>query len=361
MSTDTLEAPAAETAAPETQAATKPAPGAEVAVRTVPANMALGAKMKYAQMLAESGLLPKDYRGKPANVLYAVEYGQMLGLQPMAAITGIHIIEGKPSASAGLISALVRRAGHKLRVTGDAKSATCTIVRADDPDYQFTVTFTIVDAATAGLTGKDVWKKYAASMLKARAVSQCARDACEEALFGLHYTPEELGAPVDGDGNILMGEVVTDADPWLEPPVETDQPWLAGMLQKAAGFADAEAGRHLWRETTAKTGERQCTAADAKQVTDLIMARIEDLKAAETAGAAHAEAEVVDAELVDEPVLSPEDDWTVAIGDILGAEDGAAAKASLKLQLKNGSITVAYHDQVLAAIDARLAGLGVTA
>ena len=58
-----------------------------------------------------------------------MEYGEMLGLSPMAAITGVHVIEGKPTASAGLISALVRRAGHKLRVRGDAKSAACQIVR----------------------------------------------------------------------------------------------------------------------------------------------------------------------------------------------------------------------------------------
>ena len=44
-------------------------------------------------------------------------------------------------------------------------------------------------------------------MLKARAITQCARDACEEALFGLHYTPEELGAEVDEDG-VVVAEVV---------------------------------------------------------------------------------------------------------------------------------------------------------
>ena len=83
-------------------------------------------KVSYARELANSGLLPAAYRRNPGNVLYAIEYGDMLGLSPMAAITGVHIIEGKPSASAGLISALVRRAGHKLRVSGNGKSATCT-------------------------------------------------------------------------------------------------------------------------------------------------------------------------------------------------------------------------------------------
>ena len=188
------------------------------------------AKIHYAKALADSGLLPAAFRKQPANVLYAVEYGDMLGLAPMAAITGIHIIDGKPTASAGLISALVRRAGHKLRVSGDAGSATCEITRSDDPGYTFKVTFTVEDARTAGLTGKDVWKKYGTSMLKARAITQCARDACEEALYGLHYTPEELGAEVDGDGTPL-------------PPQQAPKPaaearrLLGARLEKATAVA----------------------------------------------------------------------------------------------------------------------------
>ena len=61
----------------------------------------------------------------------------------------------------------------------------------------------------AELLGKDVWKKYPASMLKSRAITQCARDACEEALYGLHYTPEELGAEVDEDG-VVVAQVVSE-------------------------------------------------------------------------------------------------------------------------------------------------------
>ena len=63
---------------------------------------ALPAKIEYARELANSGLLPAAYRKQPGNILYAVEYGEMLGLAPMAAITGVHVIEGKPTASAGL-------------------------------------------------------------------------------------------------------------------------------------------------------------------------------------------------------------------------------------------------------------------
>src|SRR5579859_5911131 len=78
----------------------------DIAVRR-PQASAIPAKLAYAKELANSGLLPSAYRRNPGNVLWAVEFGEMLGLPPMAAITGVHVIEGKPTASAGLISALV--------------------------------------------------------------------------------------------------------------------------------------------------------------------------------------------------------------------------------------------------------------
>lgn len=204
---------------------------AEIAVRRpeLPTAADMNAASQYAARLADSGLLPKQYFKQPANVLWAVEYGRMIGLAPMAAITGVHVIEGKPSASAALISALVRRAGHKLRVRGDARSATCQIVRSDDPDFVFEVTYTIEEARGAKLTNKEVWQKYPASMLKARAVTQCARDACEEALLGMHYTPEELGVEVDADGEPVAAQQQVERsrpqqaaeDEWTQPaPVE---------------------------------------------------------------------------------------------------------------------------------------------
>lgn len=163
-------------------------------------------KIRYAQALADSGLLPAQYRKQPSNVLYAVEYGDMLGLSTMAAITGIHVIEGKPTASAGLIGALVRQAGHRLRVRFDRASmtATATINRSDDPDFTYESEWTLERARKAELTGKKVWKQYPEAMLKARAITEVARDAAEEVLFGLHYTPEELGAEVDEAGEIVQ-------------------------------------------------------------------------------------------------------------------------------------------------------------
>ena len=154
----------------------------------------LSEQMRYAQALAAAGLLPPAYRRQPANVLLAMEYAKALNIPVMTAIQGVHVIDGKPSASAGLISALVRKAGHRLRVTGDDTRAVCEIVRHDDPDFTFRAEWTLDRAKAAKLLGKGTWQQYPSAMLKARAITECARDACPEALSGVAYTPEELGS-----------------------------------------------------------------------------------------------------------------------------------------------------------------------
>ena len=210
--------------------------------------MSVDSKLDYCKAFAASGLLPRQFRGQPANLLYAVEYAESLGLHPMVAITGVHVIEGKPSASSALISALVRRAGHRLRIKGDATAAVAQVIRTDDPDWTFEVRFTIEDARRAGLLGKDVWKKYPAAMLKARALSAVARDACEEALFGIHYTPEELGAVVDQEGNpvYLAGEIQRDTGE--QSPQDVERP---DFLALAEDCADADGVRAVWAQAKA--------------------------------------------------------------------------------------------------------------
>lgn len=157
----------------------------------------LTASVDYARKLSASDLLPKSYQGKPQNVLLAVEYGRSLGLDPMTAINMTHVVQGRPTASAQLVGALVRRAGHILRVRGDAQSATCKIIRSDDTEFTFESTWTMAQAKDAGLLANDTWKKYPRAMLKARAITECARDACPEVLAGIAYTAEEVGGPVE--------------------------------------------------------------------------------------------------------------------------------------------------------------------
>lgn len=166
----------------------------------------LDASIDYARKLSASELLPAAYQGKPQNVLVAIEYGRSVGIDPITAINMVHTIKGKPTASAQLMGALVRRAGHKLRVSWDGTTATAEIVRADDPDFTFRSIWTMDRAKESGLTGNATYKTFGPAMLKARAISEVARDACPEVLAGVAYTAEELG----GDPEIVQAQTTTE-------------------------------------------------------------------------------------------------------------------------------------------------------
>lgn len=235
-------------------------------VRVAPMETLQGA-VAYAKELSGSLLLPGNYRKQPANVLWALEMGRTLGITTMAAITGIHVIEGKPSPSPALMTALIRKAGHKVRIKLDreAMTATATVIRADDPDFVFEAVWnldravaaelcTIVDGKTYARDSKGKklpWEKYPHAMLKWRALSEVCRDAAEDCLFGLHYTPEELGVEVNEDGTVVDGELV--GEPVSAPP-SMDQTQLekAAELRKACEFAETKDDiKQLWREAAA--------------------------------------------------------------------------------------------------------------
>lgn len=216
---------------------------------------ALAAQMDYAKAMAASDLLPRQYQGKPANLLWAISYGQTLGVAPLTAVQSIHVINGKPTASADLIAGLVRRAGHKLRVNGDDKRAVAQIIRADDPDFTFEVVWTIERAQAAKLTSKDTWKNFPAAMLKARAITEVARAACSEILQGTIYTPEELGANVDVDGIPVEAPVqqlrqVPAGEPDQWDTAQPEQP-VRDFLREALDAPAADTVRQIWQDAKA--------------------------------------------------------------------------------------------------------------
>lgn len=194
-------------------------------VKTARQEMTIDDQLRYAQTICNGSLVPAAYRKSPANVLIAMGFGQAMGLSPAESLYRITVINGKPSASAELIAANVRKAGHRMRISKDVKSQTATveIVRADDPDFTFTSFWDMSRAKQAGLADKDNWVKYPLAMLTARAITECARDACPEALYGVVYTGEEMGANfTDEHGQILeyepqVSDDVMDVQPY-EPP-----------------------------------------------------------------------------------------------------------------------------------------------
>lgn len=150
-------------------------------------------RIEHAKIVAQSSLIPAEYHGKPADIVWAMDIGDALGVPYTQVMQSMVVARGKMTMSADLMGAVVRRAGHKLRLREDGDSVTATLIRADDPDYEFTVTWDKAKAQAAGLWGsRGPWQQYPRQMLRARAITEVCRQGASDALAGTMYAPEEL-------------------------------------------------------------------------------------------------------------------------------------------------------------------------
>ncbi len=135
--------------------------------------------------------------GHPAGILATVLAGRELGIQAMASLRAFHIIEGKPTLSAGAIVALIMKSGkaeYFRPVERTAEKATFVTKRHGDPEV--TMTFTIDEAKQAwskdaAAFGKSAWGKHPADMCVARCSSKLARLVYPDVVFNL-YSPEDF-------------------------------------------------------------------------------------------------------------------------------------------------------------------------
>ncbi|WP_315298151.1 hypothetical protein [uncultured Actinomyces sp.] len=167
----------------------------------------------YIARLAPSTILPTAYRGNAANAFVAAETGAALGLEPLQALASIAVINGRATLSSDLMAAVIRRAGHTLRIVENSpESVTATLIRADDKGFEFTVTWDKDKAVKAGLWGqRGPWSQYPTQMLRARAITEVARQGASEALMGMIYAPEDFGATITDTGEVIEAEIVAEA------------------------------------------------------------------------------------------------------------------------------------------------------
>jgi len=148
----------------------------------------------FADLVSKSGLVPKDYIGKPGNVIVAVQMGVEIGLKPMQSLQNISVINGRPSLWGDALLALVKASGvceyiHE-EISADGETATCETKRKGELKAT-TRTFTIKDATKAGLMTKDNWSKYPKRMLQLRARAWALRDVYPDVLGGLQVAEEQ--------------------------------------------------------------------------------------------------------------------------------------------------------------------------
>ena len=149
--------------------------------------------MEYAQIIANSTMVPKNYQGKPGDILVAVQMGAELGLKPIQALQNIAVINGRPSVYGDALLALVQAhpSFEDVKEAFDEKTNTafCTVKRKNQDEY--TVSFSSEDAKKAGLWGKaGPWSQYPKRMLQMRARSFALRDKFADALSGLIMAEE---------------------------------------------------------------------------------------------------------------------------------------------------------------------------
>lgn len=158
---------------------------------------------RLAQHAYQSGL----FKGKVNNIssgVIALAFGQDLGLSATTSLTSIHVIDGKPSMSANLMLALVKKTpGWKVKVVKRTHTE-CVLEWSENGEVLGRSEFTMEDAKLAGLANKDNWRKYPKQMLFNRCVADGFRTFCPHLACGhTVYTPDELGAQVDDEGEVI--------------------------------------------------------------------------------------------------------------------------------------------------------------
>ncbi|AVR10269.1 hypothetical protein [Burkholderia thailandensis] len=157
--------------------------------------------MQLANILADSSIVPKDFIGKPGNVLVAIQWGMELGLKPMQAMQNIAVINGRPSLWGDALLALVLASPVCEYVQEWEENGTAFIKvkrRGKPEDVQ---SFSDEDAKKAGLIGKQgPWAQYPQRMKKMRARAFALRDNFADVLKGIAVAEEVMDIePVERD------------------------------------------------------------------------------------------------------------------------------------------------------------------
>ena len=124
-----------------------------------------------------------------AQAMVKISAGQEIGIPPFAAMTGIHIIQGKPTIGAGLIASRVKGSGKYDYKVIEASEKVCSIDFYQGKDKIGNSTFTIEDAKKALTKNID---KFPKNMLFARAISNGVKWYCPDIFSGPVYVPEEM-------------------------------------------------------------------------------------------------------------------------------------------------------------------------
>jgi hypothetical protein len=202
---------------------------------------------------------------KVSQAIVKIMAGAEIGIGPFGSMNGIHIIQGKPAFGANVMASKVKSSGrYNYRVT-EMSDTNCTIEFMEyfNGAWQNSgvSSFSIADAKKAGTKNLD---KFPRNMLFARAMSNGVRWYCPDVMNGsVVYTPEELGAEVDEDGNVIDGIVTpSEVEPVVDQTPQAAEPEPKMTKQElAAAVQDTRPTRdQILAELPSLTIEEACKA-----------------------------------------------------------------------------------------------------
>ena len=166
--------------------------------------------------------------------------GAEIGIPPFAAMSGIHIIQGKPTIGAGLIASSVKGGGKYDYKVIEQTDKNCSIDFYQGKEKLGNSSFSLEDAKKAGTKNMD---KFPKNMLFARAISNGVKWFCPDVFAGPVYTPEEMNQVTeDATAEIVTTQPAVAAIPALSPKQ------MQTLMQRIHDSADTEAGMALLKK-----------------------------------------------------------------------------------------------------------------
>lgn len=170
--------------------------------------------IRFADMLAKSSMVPKDYQGNPANCIIAMQWGMEIGLQPLQAMQNIAVINGRPSIWGDAMLAIVRGSGLLEYIKEDPTPDGCVCKVKRKGEDEAVREFTTEDAKRAGLLNKQgPWQQNPKRMMQMRARAFALRDVFPDVLRGVHVAEIAQDEPPEKDITAESQETSTALPP----------------------------------------------------------------------------------------------------------------------------------------------------
>ena len=152
--------------------------------------------------------------------------GQEMGIPPFAAMSGIHIIQGKPTIGAGLMAARVKGSGKYDYTVVEHNEKICSLDFYKGKTKLGNSTFTIEDAKKAGTKNID---KFPKNMLFARAMSNGVKFYTPDIYDSPVYVPEEMEAITEDAPAVVVASEEEERAAIEKIQSTTDRPALTAL------------------------------------------------------------------------------------------------------------------------------------